>query len=90
MQTKEEKDLTVEEKEAVYTYLDEIVSVVVFHKGTLAMAGKDIPRRHISAFAQQAIESHGKSMPDRAFSSYDYGIFIVNFQTKNIAIQAIE
>lgn len=90
MQTKEEKDLTVEEQEAVDLYLDEVVSVVVFHKATLAMAGKDVHRRHISSFARQAIESHGKSMPDRAFNDSEYGIFIVNFQTKNISIQAIE
>lgn len=90
MQTKEEKDLTVEEQEAVDKYLDEVVSVVVFHKHTLAMAGKDVHRRHISAFARQAIESHGKSVPDRAYSDSEYAIFIVNFQTKNISIQAIE
>lgn len=89
MQTVDEKDLSSEEKEALDKVLDEVVSVVVFHKETLNFAGKDIKRRHISAFAEAVIESHKKNNPDRAHSDKDFGIFIVNMDTKNIAVQAI-
>lgn len=90
MQTVEEKDLSPEEKIALDKVLDEVVSVVVFHKQSLEFAGKDIKRRHISAFAQAVIESFAKRHELRAQSNSDFAIFIVNMETKNIAMQAIE
>lgn len=89
MQTVDEKDLSPQEREALDKVLDEIVSVVVFHKATLDFAGKDIKRRHINAFATAVIDSFKKRNPDRAHSDTDFAIFIVNMETKNIAMQAI-
>lgn len=89
MQTVNEGDLTTEQKEALDKVLDEIVSVVVFHKATLDFAGKDIMRRHINNFATAVIDSFKGRNPHRAHSDTDFAIFIVNMETKNIAMQAI-
>lgn len=89
MQTVDEKDLSPEEKEALDKVLDEVVSVVVFHKATLEFAGKDIKKRHINAYAVAVIDSFKTRHPDRAHSDDDFAIIIVNMETKNIAMQAI-
>lgn len=89
MQTVNEEELTVEQKEALDKVLDEVVSVVVFHKATLDFAGKDIKRRYINDFATAVIDSFKGRNPDRAHGDSDFAIFIVNMETKNIAMQAI-
>ena len=89
MQTVNEGDLTTEQKEAVDQILNEKVSVVILHKETNEFAGKDVTVREIPALVDSTIKSYKESHPHRAHSANDFVIIRVNFETKNISIQAI-
>lgn len=85
-----EEDLTKEQKEALDLVLDEKLSVVILHKKTNEFAGKDITAREIPALVHATLKSYKESHPDRAHDTTDFVIIRVNFETKNISIQAIE
>lgn len=83
-------DLTPEQQKVVDAVLDKVVSVVVFHKRTLEMAGKDVRVRDIPALVRATTEKYRENNLDRAFDIKDFALIRVDFETKNITLQGLE
>ena len=86
-----EEDLTPEEKEAFDKVANEEIDVMVIHKETLDFAGKKIKVKHIPAFAEAVIKSFMDRYPEKVVeTNKDFMVVRVNFETRNISIQAIK
>lgn len=90
VETLKEEDLTPEEAEAFDKVANEEIDVLVVHKPSLEFAGKKIKVKHVPAFAEAVIKLYMDHHPDQLVETEkDFMIIRVNFETKNISIQAI-
>lgn len=84
------EDLSPEEQKALDVVLDKVVSVVVFHKRTLEMAGQDVRVRDIPSLVRATLDKYKQDHLDRAFDHRDFALIRVDFETKNISLQGLE
>lgn len=66
-----------------------IYSVVIQHKHSESMSGKDIRFSDIVPFAQACVQSYKNNHPELVIKNSDFLIILVDWETKNIKTQQI-
>jgi len=69
--------------------LNRIVSVTVFHKGSLISSSKDIKFKDIGAFADACIKSYNDKNKIVYTPEVEFAIFVVDWKEKLIKLQSI-
>jgi hypothetical protein len=69
--------------------LNRIVSVTVFHKGSLVSSSKDIKFKDIGAFADACIKSYNDKNKISYTPEVEFAIFVVDWKEKLIKLQSI-
>lgn len=81
-------EATPEDEARLEEFINTPITAIVFHRGTLDSAGRDIKRQHTKAFAQSVIESYNKTRGEAR--DEDFALIEIDFVNKSVSIKKLE
>jgi hypothetical protein len=81
-------EVAPEEEEKLNEFVNTPITAIVFHRKTLASAGRETKRKFVTAYAESVIESYRKNFSDDVERD-DFAVIEIDFDNKAVAIKSI-